>query len=203
MALTRKLLKGMGLTDEQVDTIIEAHSETVDGLKQYKADAEKLPEVQKQLDKALGDLEAGKKDSWKVKYDALKEEHENYKTEQGKKETRAAKEKAYRELLKTAGVNEKRIDAVLKVSDLEKLEMDENGAFKDAETLTKNIKSEWAEFITTPVVKSAPVGNPPANNGGSVKTKEEIMSIRDGVARRKAMAENPQLFGIAAANTTT
>lgn len=33
MALTRKLLKGMGLTDEQVDTIIEAHTDTVDGLK--------------------------------------------------------------------------------------------------------------------------------------------------------------------------
>ena len=33
MALTRKLLKGMGLTDEQVDTIIEAHVETVDSLK--------------------------------------------------------------------------------------------------------------------------------------------------------------------------
>ena len=33
MALTRKLLKGMGLTEEQVDTIIEAHTETTDGLK--------------------------------------------------------------------------------------------------------------------------------------------------------------------------
>ena len=54
MALTRKLLKGMGLTDEQVDTIIEAHTDTVDGLKadvsKYKSDAEKLPGVQKQLD---------------------------------------------------------------------------------------------------------------------------------------------------------
>ena len=61
MALTRKLLKGMGLTDEQVDTIIEAHTDTVDGLKEqvktYKADAEKLPNVQKELDdlKAAGD----------------------------------------------------------------------------------------------------------------------------------------------------
>ena len=49
MSLTRKLLKGMGLTDEQVDTIIEAHTDTVDGLKEqvktYKADAEKLPEM--------------------------------------------------------------------------------------------------------------------------------------------------------------
>ena len=54
MALTRKLLKGMGLTDEQMDTIIEAHSDTVDGLKgelsKYKADAEKLPGVQKELE---------------------------------------------------------------------------------------------------------------------------------------------------------
>ena len=52
MALTRKLLKGMGLTDEQVDTIIEAHTDTVDGLKaeigRYKADAEKLPGTQKE-----------------------------------------------------------------------------------------------------------------------------------------------------------
>ena len=41
MALTRKLLKGMGLTEEQMDTIIEAHTDTVDGLKsdlaRYKA----------------------------------------------------------------------------------------------------------------------------------------------------------------------
>ena len=33
MALTRTLLKGMGLTEEQAGTIIEAHTETVDGLK--------------------------------------------------------------------------------------------------------------------------------------------------------------------------
>lgn len=61
MSITRKFLKGMGLTEEQVDTIIEAHTETVDGLKKdvekYKADAEKLPGVQKELDelKAAGD----------------------------------------------------------------------------------------------------------------------------------------------------
>jgi len=54
MALTRKLLKGMGLTDEQVDTIIEAHTDTVDGLKadiaKYEGDAKKPPGVQKELD---------------------------------------------------------------------------------------------------------------------------------------------------------
>ena len=69
MALTRKLLKGMGLTDEQVDTIIEAHTDTVDGLKEdinkYKGDAEKLPTVQKELD----DLKAAGDGGFKQKYE--------------------------------------------------------------------------------------------------------------------------------------
>ena len=54
MSLTRKMLKAMGIEDEKIDQIIEAHTETVDGLKeqitQYKASAEKLPGVQKELD---------------------------------------------------------------------------------------------------------------------------------------------------------
>ena len=61
MSLTRKSLKAMGLTDEQVDSIIEMHTDTVDGLKadvsKYKSDAEKLAGVEKELNdlKAIGD----------------------------------------------------------------------------------------------------------------------------------------------------
>ena len=71
MALTRKLLKGMGLTDEQVDTIIEAHTDTVDGLKadvsKYKSDAEKLAGVEK----ALNDLKAMGDGGYKEKYEKV------------------------------------------------------------------------------------------------------------------------------------
>jgi hypothetical protein len=53
MSLTRKMLRAMGIEDEKIDEIITAHTETVDALKeqrdQYKADAEKLPNVQKEL----------------------------------------------------------------------------------------------------------------------------------------------------------
>ena len=100
MALTRKLLKGMGLTDEQVDTIIEAHTDTTDALKEdvkrYKTEADKIPAIQKELD----DLKAASNDGWKDRHDAVKKEFDDYKAEQSKKETRAAKEKAYRNLLK-------------------------------------------------------------------------------------------------------
>ena len=197
MALTRRLLKGMGLTDEQMDTIIEAHTDTVDGLKadlaKYKTDAEALPEVQKQLEKAQADLEAGKKDSYKVKYEALKEEFEGYKTEQTKKESHAAKEKAYRALLQEAGVSEKRLESVLKVSDVDSVELDEKGAIKGADKLTESIKSEWADFITTTETRGANTSNPPAN-GGTKLTKDEIFKIKDPVQRQNAIAENISLF---------
>ena len=105
MALTRKSLKAFGLTEEQVDSIIEMHTETVDGLKadisKYKADAEKLPGVQKELD----DLKAAGDGGYKEKYEKEHKAFEDFKTEQTAKETRAAKDKAYRELLISAGVS--------------------------------------------------------------------------------------------------
>lgn len=111
MALTRKFLKAMGLTDEQVDSVIEAHTETVNGLTKYKTDAEKLPAVQKELE----DLKAAGDGGYKKKYEDEHTAFEQYKADQTKKATRAAKETAYRALLKAAGVADKYIDKVIKV----------------------------------------------------------------------------------------
>lgn len=51
MALTRKFLKAMGIEDEKIDQIIDAHTETVDGLKEKlraaEDDSKTLKEVQK------------------------------------------------------------------------------------------------------------------------------------------------------------
>ena len=181
MALTRKMLKAMGIEDEKIDQIIDAHTETVDGLKadieKYRTDAEKLPGVQKELETAQAGLEAGKKDSWKVKYDAIKEEFEGYKSEQTKKETRAAKESAYRNLLKATGINEKRIESVLKVSDVDSLELDDKGAIKDSAKLTDSIKTEWADFISTTMTKGAESHTPPQINNGKSYTAADIRGM--------------------------
>lgn len=194
MALTRKSLKAMGLTEEQVDSVIEMHLETVEPLKAYKDDADKLAGVQAELDKAKADLEAKDKDSWKVKYDALKEEYDGYKADVTNKESKAAKEAAYRKLLKETGVSEKRIDAVMKVTDLSAVELAEDGAVKDAEKHGETIKQEWAEFIGTDTVIGAKVDTPPAGSGGTGMTKESIMAIKDRGERRAAIAANMNLF---------
>ena len=163
MALSRKLLKGMGLTEEQVDTIIEAHTETVDALKsdisKYKGDAEKLPTVQKELD----DLKAAGDGGYKEKYEKEKKAFEDFKTAQTAKETRQAKETAYREFLKSVGVSEKRIPAIMKVTDPDGIEMD-GDKFKDADKLTESVKTEWADFIENSNTNGANTNTPPANN---------------------------------------
>ncbi len=197
MALTRKLLKGMGLTDEQVDTIIEAHTDTVDGLKadvsKYKTDAEKLPDVQKELD----DLKAKGDDGWKEKHDKLKDEFDKYKTDVQAKETKAAKEAAYRAILKDANLSEKGIEKAVKYADWDKIELEADGKLKGANDHIKAVREEWAEYVTTTTTTGAKTSTPPANNGtGTGKTKEEIMAIKDGAVRRAEMAKNPHLFGL-------
>lgn len=158
----------------------------MDGLKDQiatlKGDAEKFPEVQKELDELKAAAEKDGKSSWKVKYDAIKEEFETYKAEQTAKEAKTAKEAAYRALLKQAGVSEKRIDAVLKVTDLDGIELDKDGAVKNADEVTKAIKTEWADFIQTTQTVGANTATPPANNGSVLKTREEIYA-RDASGR--------------------
>lgn len=200
MALTRKFLKALEIEGDKADQIIEAHAETVDGLKSSldaaQTDAGKAADLQRQLEAAQADLEAVKKDSYKVKYEAIKEDFEAYKAEQAKKETRAAKETAYRALLKAAGVSEKRMESVLKVSDLDSVELTGKGEIKDAEKLTASIKEEWADFIETTEIQGAQTSNPPINTGGPQMTAEEIFNIQDTEERQNAMAEHPELFGI-------
>ena len=177
MALTRKLLKGMGLTEEQVDTIIEAHTETTDGLKKdiekYKGDAEKLPGVQKELN----DLKTAGDGGYKEKYEKEHADFEKYKADQTAKETRQAKETAYRELLKAAGVSEKRIPAILKVTDLNGIEMD-GDKIKDADKHTQTVKTEWADFVEKSNTTGASTTTPPANNPTPAAPKSIAEALR-------------------------
>ena len=199
MAFTRKMLKAMGIEDEKIDQIIDAHSETVDALKAdrdtYKEDAGKLAAVQKELDalKAKGD------DGYKAKYEAEKAAHDALKADIAAKETKKAKTDAYRELLKGANIDEKRIATILRAEapTIDKIELDADGKIKNAEQYTASIKSDWADFIVTQSAKGANTATPPANGGAATtKTKEDILKIKDAGERQKAIAENPTLFGI-------
>lgn len=199
MALTRKSLKAMGLTDEQVDSIIEMHTDTVDGLKAeiktYKADADKLAGVQKQLDDTAKELEAAKKDGWKDKHDTVKKEFDDYKAEQSRKETRAAKEKAVRAYLESKNIKDGNLTIAMRglSAEVDGAEL-EDGKLKDTKALDDLIAGDLAGLVSTTTEKGAPPpANPPKNTGGTM-TKEQIMGIKDRAERRAAIAANMNAF---------
>ena len=200
MALTRKLLKGMNLTDEQVDTIIEAHSETVDGLKSeidtLKKDGHDLAEVRKQLETANKELEAAKKDGWKDKHDAVKREFDEYKASQTAKETAVAKEKAVRAYFEKQNIVGQSLEIAMKGSkdEIAALELDENGGIKDDKALKELVDGTFKGLVSTVTEKGAVVAKPIKTNGGQFKNKEEIMAIADRAERRAAIAANQDLF---------
>lgn len=207
MSLTRKALAAMGIEAEKIDQIIEMHTEDVDAIKserdtakedakKYKADADKLADVEKELNTLKENSD--KPDSYKEKYDKIKKEYEDYKTAQVSKETKAAKSKAYREMLKEIGIADKRIERVMKATepDIDAIELDESGAIKELDELKKKVKEEWSDFIVSEGKKGADTATPPSNTGGSKMTKEQIEGIKDTAARQQAMLENAELFGI-------
>ena len=187
MALTRRMLKALGIEDEKADEIIAAHTESTDALKQqrdeYKAKAEA---------KATTSTEPKPKnpepsDEYKAKYDAEKKAFEDYKANSAAEKAEADKRAKYRELIVKAGVESKRVDSVLKVSDLSEIKV-KDGAIEDADDLVKSIKEDWADFIPTTQKVGANAPNPPKNDGGAKKL-EDITKMQDPVARQEALAK--------------
>ena len=172
-----------------------SNEDLTESVKTLKADLEKA-ERERDTYKAKAPKE-GEETVSKEDYDKLKKEYDDYKADITAKTTRTEKENAFRELLKSVGVSEKRLNAIIKVSDIDGLELEKDGKIKNADKHTESIKTEWAEFIETTTTRGANTANPPANNGkGTGKTREEILAIKDGAVRRAEMSKNPHLFGL-------
>lgn len=192
MSLTRKMLKGMGLTEEQVDSIIEEHTSVTDALKekatQYEADAKRLASVEKELN----DLKAGG-DDWEEKYNAEHKAFEDYKKDiEGKAELDKVKT-AYKALLKAQNVSEKRIDTIIKLTDFADIKLTKEGKIANEDKVVEKIKEEWSDLISKESEHGTDVETPPGNS--KTMTREEIMKIKDTSKRQEAIAQNLELFG--------
>ena len=153
-----------------------------------------LKKAERERDEALEKVpKEGEETVSKKSYDDLKAEYDSYKSDVEAKETAAKKSAAVRELLKEAGIS-KRVDTVLRVYDMNGVELDKDGKVKDAEKHIEGIKKDWADFIVTEKKKGAKIDNPPGGNGGGGMTKAEIVKIKDPVERRAAIAQNMDLF---------
>lgn len=173
MALTRKSLKAMGLTDEQVDSIVEMHTETVDGLKEKIRIAEEkaadYDEVKKQLEASKG----GK--DYKAEYDKLKGEFESYKKDITEKEIAAAKTKAGRAYFESKGIKGGNLEIAMRGAkdEISALELD-GDKIKDTKALDALISGDYKGLIVSESTKGADPVNPPAGGGSVLKSRAEI-----------------------------
>ena len=190
----RKIL-GEACTDEIENALIALHLGVVDPLKDelngLKADAAKIEELQKEVEK----LNAEKKDGedWKAKFEKEHADFGEYKTQIEKDKAADTVKGLYRTLLKEAKVDEKRIDSILKVTDFSAMKVDKDGKLEGADKLSESIKNDWKDFIVTTQKTGANVDTPPDNNGTKM-TREQIMKIKNTAERQKAIAENFEVF---------
>ena len=190
MAVTRKLLKAMGIEDDKIEQIIEAHTETVDGLKKQ---IESLKPEEKSEAKD-GEGEAAKNSgAVNAEIEALKQQIADMQKAAKDKEVKEAKTAAYKELLKESGItNEKRIAAILKVTNFDGVKLDKDGTIRNKDDLTTGIKNDYEAFIETVETKGAETANPP--KGEEMKKNEPNQRFIDRIAAHRASlyGEAPQ-----------
>ena len=193
MAFTRATLRnlakesGVELPKEFEDALISEHTTARDAYAEEQVKAE----LAKQPTEKAGNV----KDS--EEYKTLKQSFDDYKAEVAAKETKAAKEAAYRAILKDANLSEKGIEKAIKYAEWDKIELEADGKLKGASDHIKAVKEEWAEYVTTTTTTGAKTSNPPANSGGAKLTKEDIYKkdergryVMSASERQKALVEN-------------
>lgn len=210
MSLTRKSLKAMGLTDEQIDSVIEMHTETISGLKEkldsVENNVETVEKLKADVEKYKTELEDAKKtiadgEKYKEMYENEKSEYEKYKNDITAKETQAAKESAVWNYLKDKGIPDKRKAAVMRgiKDEIANTELTEKGKIKNTKVFDDLIGENgvYYDFIPrTEIVGANPQVPPPNANGKKVMTWEDIDQIKDDAERQKAMYENRESLGI-------
>lgn len=193
MALTNAMLKAMGIEQDQRDQIMTAHQEVLESIKaerdELRDTAAKVPHLEKEIEELKA---AQSTEDWQAKYDELKAEFDGYKTQVDNEKAELEKARLYRSMLREAGVDEKRIDSIMKVTDLSGVGV-ADGAIADSEAVMKAIADEWGDFIVQTNTQGVKVETPPTNAGAKM-TRDEIMAIKDTSARQKAIAENLDQF---------
>lgn len=198
MGFTRSFLKALNLTDEQVTAVIDEHVSVTDALKkqrdEYKDQAEKLPEALKEIEA----LKAG--EDYKAKFEDEHKAFEAYKADVAKSEAKRAVEAEYRKLLAEERIGAKRIDAVIRLTDLGQMKLDKDGKLENTDKLREDIRREWGEYITETHERGVDVETPP-KTAKSTMTRDDIFKRDDHgryvlstEERQRAIAENPQAF---------
>ena len=180
-AALRKIFEGaeIEVPKDVLGQICDLHTSSMDGLPETIKELKgKLKVAEQERDAAKAKVPVdGEETISKAEYDKLKGEFDKYKTDVQAKETKAAKEAAYRAILKDANLSEKGIEKAVKYAEWDKIELDAEGKLKGANDHIKAVRDEWAEYVTTTTTTGAKTSTPPANNPAKNYTTAEIKNM--------------------------
>ena len=153
MSLSRSFLKTLGLNDDQISAVIDAHGETVTALNtkyseleakynSAKESADKLPNVQKELD----DL---KKSDFKSKFEAEQSAHNALKETISREKAHTAKEKAVRAYYEGKNIKGNNLTIAMRGTDLDRLQLDDSGNLADTAALDALVEGDFQPLVTT------------------------------------------------------
>lgn len=169
MALTRNFLKSMGLTDEQVNAIIENHTDTVEGLKAerdgYKATAEKQTQNEAEITRLTNELAEARKNSG----DAAKvqADFDAYKQQIADEKAAAQTDADILDIVKEAGIQRESFQKVVaKDFDRSKIQRGEDGTITNRQELVDDTRTRYVDFTATQQQQPLPQNNPPSGGGG-------------------------------------
>lgn len=178
--------------EEKEQKIMEGHIGVTDGLKDkietLQAEADKVPELQKQLDSRDGE------EDFKSKYEEEHKAFEDFKKKTAQDAEASKVKSAYRRLLIEEKISEKWLDRVMESADFSSMKLDKDGNLADVDKLKEALDKKWGDVKTTVTTQGAKVDNPPHTNNGGL-SKEDILKIKDTSERQKAISENLKLFG--------
>lgn len=161
---------GEGCTEDIENKLIALHLGVVDPLKddvqRYKADAEKLPDLQRKLE------EASKGDDYKEKYDSLVAQITGEKAQ-------AAKEKAARAYFQSKGIPAESMGLVIRgaKAEIDGLKLD-GESIKDTAALDGLLSGDYKGLIGKTTTTGTQTQTPPDISGGA-KSRAEIYKKDD------------------------
>lgn len=187
IAELREIL-GEAYTDDIGKKLVAQHRSVVDPLlddlesakrdaTKYKAEAEKVPGLKKDLD------EAKKGEDWKDKYEKEHQSFEDYKAKIAQDAEAVKVETAYRKLLTEEKVSEKAMTLIIaaKKAEFSKMKLKEDGTLDGAEDLKKEINEKYADFRVSQRQRGEQVGNPPtgAPGGSDSSVREYVRKLHE------------------------
>lgn len=111
-------------------------------------------------------------EKWKEKFETLKTDFDNFKSDQAAKDAKTARENAALKYFKDKHISEDNLAIIMRgsVEEVNALELDEKGQIKDTKPLDDLVSGIYSKFIPFEGEQGAKTETPPNNTGGSTDT---------------------------------